>query len=235
MPSNTVGRDRIAVALDSATTSENLKLVRQLAGRAQWYKIGLRQFYRASEPILDAIRAADAKLFLDLKLHDIPQTVRGAAESLAKYSPELVTVHAFGGRAMIEAAVEGFADAGAMTRVLAVTVLTSLDADDLATMGSDIAVGPLTENLTAVARDAGAAGIVCSPLEVEQLRTIWADALFVTPGIRPPGSSADDQKRVSTPAAAVRCGAGLLVVGRPIRDAADPIVAFDAIADSPLI
>lgn len=234
MQSNTVGRDRIAVALDSETTSENLKLVRQLAGRAQWYKIGLRQFYRASEPILDAIRTAEAKLFLDLKLHDIPQTVRGAAESLAKYSPELVTVHALGGRAMIEAAVQGFAESGSLTRVLAVTVLTSLDAEDLLTLGSNIAVGPLTENLTAVARDAGAAGIVCSPLEVEQLKRVWNEALFVTPGIRPVGSSADDQKRVSTPASAIRCGAGLLVVGRPIRSAADPIAAFDAIADAPL-
>lgn len=234
MNQQTVGADRIVVALDAEITSDNLSLIRSLAGRARWYKVGLRQFYRASEPVLDAIRAAEANLFLDLKLHDIPQTVRGAAESLARYNPELVTVHAFGGRAMIEAAVDGFRAHGASTRILGVTVLTSLDDDDLRGFGNENDVTDVARRLTGVVRDAGAAGIVCSPLEVETLKKTWDDGLFVTPGVRPIGVGADDQKRVATPTDAIRCGAGLLVIGRPIRRADDPVAAFEAIANSPV-
>jgi orotidine-5'-phosphate decarboxylase len=234
MSENTVGAERIAVALDAETTIENLRLVRELSGSARWYKVGMRQFYRSSEPILDAIREADAKLFLDLKLHDIPQTVRGAAQSLSRYSPELVTIHASGGTRMIEAALDGFASEGVDTKVVAVTVLTSLDAADLRGFGDDVDVIQVVSRLAGVARDAGAAGIVCSPLEVEALRETWSDAFFVTPGIRPAGAEAHDQKRVATPSSAIHNGSKLLVVGRPIREADEPLKAFENIANAPL-
>lgn len=230
MSEDIVGADRIAVALDCETTSGNMSLIRQLSGHAQWFKVGMRQYYRSSEPIIDAIRQAGAKLFLDLKLHDIPQTVAGAAESLSSLSPELVTVHAGGGQAMIEAAVEGFARGSTETGVLGVTVLTSLDASDLEVFGGEADVAGMVERLSDMVRQAGGKGVVCSPHEVAKLSARWPAGEFVTPGIRPKSLVSDDQKRVSTPSQAIVDGSSLLVVGRPIRQADDPVAAFEQIA-----
>ena len=233
----TIGADRVIVALDCKTSEENLALITTLGARARWYKVGMRQYYAGGDAVMAAIRDAGAKVFLDLKLHDIPAMVEGAARSLRRWAPELATVHASGGPAMIAAAVEGFGDA---TDVLAVTVLTSLGIDDMSALwGTDAmrqeAMSSTVVRLGGVAIGAGAAGLVCAPFEAQHLRLKFgSDALLVTPGIRPSGVSTDDQKRVATPADAVRAGASYLVVGRPIHAAADPGAAFEAIRDTPL-
>lgn len=220
--------DRIAVALDLPDVDSNVQLVRQLTGRARWFKVGMRLFYSdGSGAVFDEIKAAGARLFLDLKLHDIPKTVGDAAASLARFRPELLTVHAAGGRAMVSAAVDA---AGAYDgSVIAVTVLTSLDASDLAAFGADSSVSDAVVRLGKTAIDAGAAGLVCSGWEAESLRVAFPEATLVTPGIRLPGGDAGDQKRVMTPARALAAGASLLVVGRPIHGAADRATAFDSV------
>jgi len=220
------GADRVIVALDRPTTDENLALIDALDGHARWFKVGMRQFYAGGEPVLERIEQAGAQLFLDLKLHDIPKTVEGAARSLARFSPALTTVHASGGAAMIRAAVEAFGSLGATTRVLAVTVLTSLDADDLAALGVAGTARDVARRWAAAAVDAGAHGLVCSGHEAAALRAAVPGALLVTPGIRLAGDAVGDQKRVMTPRRALEAGATHLVVGRPIHAADDPAAAF---------
>ena len=225
-------RHRIIVALDRPSEAENVALVRALSGRATWFKVGMRQYYAGAERTLAAIAESGAKLFLDLKLHDIPATVAGAAESLRAHQPDLVTVHAAGGSAMIRAAVDGFADD---TAVVAVTVLTSLSPEDASAVGWQASIGEVASQLAGLAIAAGASGVVCSAHEASSLRAAHAGAILVTPGVRLPGAGTDDQKRVMTPSAALRAGSSLLVVGRPIHQAADPVAAFDAVvADAAL-
>lgn len=222
-----VSAEHIIVALDRATPAENLGLIDALDGRAVWFKVGMRLFYAGGDRVIDAVRASGAKLFLDLKLHDIPATVRGAAESLSRYEAELLTVHASGGAAMVEAACEGV---GRQTRVLAVTALTSLDDVAVGAIGWAGTAGAVTDRLASLALAAGAHGLVCSGHEASHLRASFGpSALLVTPGIRPEGAAAGDQKRVMTPEAAVEAGSNYLVIGRPIHGAADPAVAFDGI------
>jgi orotidine-5'-phosphate decarboxylase len=168
-------------------------------------------------------------LFLDLKLHDIPNTVAGAVRSLAPLAPAILTVHAAGGHAMLAAAR---AAAPAETRVVAVTVLTSLDDADLADCGVPDGTAVQAARLANVVRNAGLDGIVCSPHEVATVKAVWNDGLFVVPGVRPSGSDVGDQKRVMTPSEALAGGAGVLVIGRPITSAADPAAAAMAIAAS---
>jgi orotidine-5'-phosphate decarboxylase len=171
--------------------------------------------------------AREREVFLDLKLHDIPATVRRAAEAAASHGARWLTVHAGGGRAMIEAAVRG---AGAGCAILAVTVLTSLEQTDLAADGHSEALADLVVRRAKLAVDAGAAGIVTSPREAASVRAaIGSEPFIVTPGVRPAGSAHGDQKRVDTPRAAIAAGASAVVVGRPIRDAADPQAALHAI------
>lgn len=226
-----VGAERVCVALDRASADENIAVVRALAGRAAWFKVGLRQYYaEGAAEVLAAIRDAGAKLFLDLKLHDIPKTVGDAAGSLRPVAPDLLTVHASGGSDMVRAAVDALAPVGA--GILAVTVLTSLDGADLSGMWgiSDPDVPAIVERLGRTAVHGGAAGLVCSALEAAPLRAALGEGpLLVTPGIRPAGAAVGDQKRVMTPARAIDAGASLLVVGRPIHGATDPAAAFDAI------
>ncbi len=224
--------DRIIVALDRPSLEENLELVRLLEGRSAWYKVGMRQFYAGAEPLFAAIQAQGASLFLDLKLHDIPATVEGAAASLARLKPALATVHAGGGREMIAAAARGFRDAGSSdTRILAVTVLTSLDRSDLAELKM-VPPGELVALLGRVAMGAGADGLVSSPHEVSALREAFPEALLVTPGVRLVSGPTHDQKRVATPAAALAAGADYLVVGRAIHHSEDPVAAFDRIVQA---
>jgi orotidine-5'-phosphate decarboxylase len=224
------GAERVIVALDAGSTDANVGVVRALAGVARWYKVGMAEFYTAGARLLEEIAEAGGQAFLDLKLHDIPQTVREAARALAPLRPALATVHASGGQAMVKAAVEAFAEAGAETIVLGVTVLTSLDDRDLDAIGLRDGASASVARLAGVAMAGGARGLVCSAHEVAALRGAYPDAVLVTPGIRPAGASVGDQRRVATPAAAIRGGASLLVVGRPIWAAADVRTAFEAIA-----
>ncbi|MCB9520652.1 MAG: orotidine-5'-phosphate decarboxylase [Myxococcales bacterium] len=221
-----VGAGRVIVALDCPDTAQNLALVAALRGRATWFKVGLREYYASGDVLVRAVRDAGAKLFLDLKVHDIPETVRGAVASLAPLAPDLLTVHAQGGAAMVAAARDA---APASTRVVAVTVLTSLSDADLDAMGYRGTAAQIAATLGAAALAAGADGLVSSPHEVAALRERHPAAVLVTPGIRPRGAGVDDQQRVATAGWAIRNGASLLVVGRPIWRAPDPLAAFDAI------
>ena len=180
---------------------------------------------------LDPLRQRKARVFLDLKLHDIPQTVAHAVRSAGAHGVDLITVHAMGGRAMMEAAAGAAAEFGASRpRLVAVTTLTSLDAGDLAELGIHRELGDQALALTRLALDAGIDGVVTSVQEAAALRrTFGPGPLLVTPGIRMPGADCGDQKRTATPAAAVRAGSSFLVVGRPILGAPDPAAAARAI------
>jgi len=219
--------DRLIVALDTDKPGA-LELASQLSGTAQWVKVGMTLFYEAGPPIVGDLIGLGFDVFLDLKLHDIPHQVRGAARSVARLGVQMLTVHAGGGEAMIAAAVqgaaEGAADAGvAAPAVVAVTVLTSLDDDTLTSIGVGRAASEQVPLLAALAARAGAAGVVCSPNEARAMRQLLGpDALVVTPGVRPAWAAAGDQARVATPRDAFAAGASHLVVGRPITEAADP-------------
>ena len=204
-------------------------MARCLTGAVDAFKVGLTLFAAHGPEALFEV-GQHGRVFCDLKLHDIPTQVRGAARSLASKGVWLTTVHASGGRAMMAAAVEGAGAAGSGTLVAAVTVLTSLDATELGALG--VAADPLAQvlRLASLAVDAGARALVCSPQEVAAVRAeVGPDVLLVTPGIRPLGGDAGDQSRVATPAAAVAAGADYLVVGRPITAAPDPRAAAEAI------
>lgn len=226
-------QDRIMVALDRPTTEENLAIVHALADQARIFKVGMRQYYAGAEEVIAAVRASGAALFLDLKLHDIPATVAGAVRSLASIRPDFLTIHASGGAAMIRAAVEALAEVHPSGKILAVTVLTSMTSSDLHAFGSDAQeVLPTVLRLAQQAVQAGAHGVVASPLEAASLRPILGDKKIVTPGVRPQDASHDDQKRVMTPQQALDAGADYLVIGRPIHAAADPRASFERIVGS---
>jgi orotidine-5'-phosphate decarboxylase len=211
-------RDRLICALDHPTAATALGQVEDLGDVVSRYKVGLELYVAEGKSLVEALHFEGKRLFLDLKLHDIPETVRRAAEVVSAMGVELMTVHAAGGRKMLEAAVKG---AGA-TKVLAVTVLTSLDIIDVRADGNlGDSLPELVLRRATLARDAGCAGVIASPLEAAVIRqALGSDFLVVTPGIRL-DEGGDDQKRVATPAAARAAGADAIVVGRPIRDAAD--------------
>lgn len=229
--------DRILVALDTADPARGRALARALSGRVGGFKVGLEAFVAMGAPFVGEIGALGFPVFLDLKLHDIPNTVAGAARAASRLGVTYLTVHALGGPAMIAAAVEaaaGAAPAGSPAPVvLAVTILTSHDDASLARLGIAGPAADAVARLADVAREAGAGGIVCSPLEVAAARRSWPEGVLVVPGIRPAtptAGSGDDQARTATPGAAVRAGADRIVVGRPITAAADPAAAADALA-----
>ena len=210
----------LIVALDTADRNRLLALAEAVAGSAGLLKVGLQAFTALGPDIVSAV-AAHRPVFLDLKLHDIPNTVAGAAAAAADLGATMLTVHASGGPQMIAAA----AKAAPETTILAVTVLTSLDDAELAAVGQPGAAEQVPR-LAAMAVAAGAGGIVCSPAEVAAVRAaVGPEPAVVVPGIRPAGSSLDDQARVATPAAAMAAGASHIVVGRPITGAADPAAA----------
>ena len=214
----------LIVALDTADHAHLLELARQVTPHAGLLKVGLQAF-TALGPTAVADVAALRPVFLDLKLHDIPNTVAGAAAAAADAGAAMLTVHAAGGAAMIAAAAKAAPD----VTILAVTVLTSLDDEELAAVGQPPAAEQVPR-LAALAVAAGAGGIVCSPAEVEAVRAaVGPDVAVVVPGIRPAGSAPDDQARVATPAAAMAAGASSIVVGRPITAAADPPAAAAAV------
>ena len=217
----------IFVAIDTPSMERARSLAEQVRGAAGGVKLGL-EFFSANGPDgVASIAALGLPVFLDVKLHDIPNTVAKAVEALAPLKPTVLTVHAAGGRAMLEAAK---AAASPQTRIVAVTVLTSLDGDDLRSIGIDSEPREQVERLAALARSAGLDGIVCSGAEVAAAKTAWPDGFFVGPGVRLPGGDVSDQKRVVTPRQALDDGASILVVGRPITGAEDPAAALSDIA-----
>jgi orotidine-5'-phosphate decarboxylase len=220
----------IAVALDAPDLETAARWASLVTPHVSTVKIGLELYLRYGPQAVASVRGASGvDIFLDLKLHDIPATVSGAAKAVARLRPALLTVHAAAGPAAIRAAAEAAPD----TKVVAVTVLTSLGEADLGMIGLAGPVSEAARRLAAVAVDAGARGLVCSPQEVVALRAeVGDDIQLITPGVRPAGSDLHDQARVATPEEALRAGADLLVIGRPITGAADPGAAASAIAAS---
>jgi orotidine-5'-phosphate decarboxylase len=222
--------ERICVALDFPSWREAEPFARTVAPGVGLLKVGLELFAAEGPQAVRAAASLGRPVFLDLKLHDIPNTVEGAARSAAASGASLLTVHASGGPAMVAAAVKG---AGGRLRVLAVTVLTSLDAAALRAIGLEGPAEAAVVRLARLAVDAGAGGLVCSPHEVRAVRAaVGPGPLLVVPGVRPAGAAKGDQARVATPAEAVAAGADVIVVGRPLRDAADPVAAARDIAAS---
>jgi orotidine-5'-phosphate decarboxylase len=223
-------RAPIAVALDSSDVETAARWAHAVAPHVQALKVGLELFCRQGPDVLKTVRGGSGvDLFLDLKLHDIPNTVRSAAAAVARLKPRYLTVHAAGGSAMIRAAVE----AAPEVRIAAVTVLTSLDAAVLEEVGLTGPPLDAVRRLATLAVKAGARAVVCSPHEVAALRAeIGPDVDLITPGVRPAGAATQDQVRVATPQQALADGATLLVIGRPITGAADPGAAAAALAAS---
>lgn len=228
--------NRIIVALD-CSPDEAVVLGEKLAGHARWVKIGMTLYYAVGPSIVNTMHKLGYKVFLDLKLHDIPHQVHGASYSIAQAGADLFTVHASGGEFMLESAMKG-AHKGAIDTpcitqppaVCAITVLTSMDEDQLHSIGVDDNPAGQVTRLAELAHNAGLDGIVCSPQEAKQMRELLGpDAIIITPGVRPQGFAFGDQSRVAAPAQAFDAGASHLVIGRPITRATDPVQAFDEI------
>jgi orotidine-5'-phosphate decarboxylase len=222
-------KDRLYVALDVPTLDAARPYLEALSGEVGGFKVGLELFIAEGHAAVEAVRETGADCFLDLKLHDIPATVARAAARAAALGVRHLTVHsACGAEALSEAAK---AVQGSGTSLLAVTVLTSLGAGDLQALGLRESVVQQVGRRASIAMDAGIPGLVCSAAECSMLRRDHPEAVLVVPGIRPAGTAVGDQKRVATPQEALRAGADHLVVGRPIRDAADPAAAARAIVE----
>jgi len=218
----------IAVALDAPDLETAARWAGLVTPHVSTVKVGLELYLRYGPGIVASIRGASGvRIFLDLKLHDIPATVAGAARAVARLRPDVLTVHAAAGPEVIRSAVEAAPD----TTIAAVTVLTSLTPADLERMGIAGPLPDLVRRLAVLAVGAGARGLVCSPREVAAVRAeVGPGVTLITPGVRPAGAAADDQARTATPEEALRAGADLLVIGRPITGAADPGAAAAAIA-----
>ena len=230
--------ERTFVALDTGDIHRARALARVLAGHVGGFKIGLTAFVACGPSLVEEMRSLGHLVFLDLKFHDIPNTVAGASAEAARSGAAFFTVHALGGHAMIARAVEASRAAvppgSDPPVVLAVTILTSHDDDSLRRVGIDGPCAGAVSRLAMLAREAGAGGVVCSPLEVAAARRAFPEGVLVVPGIRPEAQgprTPDDQARVAGPAAAVLAGADRIVVGRPITEAKDPAAAAAAIAD----
>jgi orotidine-5'-phosphate decarboxylase len=223
---------RIAFALDFASVREARAAAAEVAPAIGMLKVGLELFVHAGPPVVALGRELELPVFLDLKLHDIPETVERSVAQASALGARVVTVHASGGRTMLRRAVERAEAEGGSLAVCAVTVLTSLDASDLGDIGISSPPRAAAEKLARMAYEEGVRWFVCSPAEVAALREAFPDATLVTPGIRPASSTTGDQKRIATPEQAAADGADWLVVGRPIRDASDRLAAARAIAKS---
>ncbi|HEX3987272.1 MAG TPA: orotidine-5'-phosphate decarboxylase [Acidobacteriaceae bacterium] len=220
---------RLIVALDFPSAEPALALSDRLHGQVQWLKIGLELYCAEGPNLVRELRGRGFSVFLDLKLHDIPNTVAAAVRSAASTGAELLTVHAAGGPAMLRAAADAAAALPQPPQLLAVTVLTSMDSAQLGAVGIAGAPADQVRRLAALAADSGITGLVASAEEVATLRSVYPEATLVIPGIRPAGAPIGDQKRVATPAAALAAGASSLVIGRPITQAADPVEVTRAI------
>jgi orotidine-5'-phosphate decarboxylase len=224
--------ERVCIALDFPKRADALAMAKRLAGRVGWMKVGLEAFVAEGPSLVAEVAAASrAKVFLDLKFHDIPATVAGAVASAARTGAAMVNVHASGGRAMLAAAREA-ADRVGLERLIAVTLLTSLDARALADL--PIAGHPegIARRLAVLAKTCGLDGVVCSATDLPAIRDACGSDFFtVVPGIRPAGADVGDQKRVATPASALAAGADVLVIGRPVTAAPDPEAALTGILE----
>jgi orotidine-5'-phosphate decarboxylase len=217
---------RIYLAIDTTDLDHARALATRVKTHIGGLKLGLEFFCANGHHGVHEMAKIGLPLFLDLKLHDIPNTVAKAVQALRPLEPAVLTVHASGGRAMLEDAKAAASD---HTRVVAVTVLTSLDTDDLTAIGIDGDPEAQVGRLGGLAREAGLDGIVCSGHEVKAAHKAWRDGFFVVPGVRPAGANVADQKRIVTPAQAISDGASILVIGRPISKAEDPVAAVRAI------
>jgi len=221
---------RLIVALDYPSAAPALALADQLRDQCCWFKVGLELYLAEGNAVVRELRHRGYSIFLDLKLHDIPNTVAGAVRSVATIGAELLTIHAAGGPAMLHAAAEAAALAHG-PQLLAVTVLTSMDEEQLAAIGIHHSPASQVMHLAETASATGINGFVTSAEEVSALRRRFPNATLVVPGIRPAGAQTADQKRIATPAAALAAGADFLVVGRPITQAPDPAAATHAILE----
>jgi orotidine-5'-phosphate decarboxylase len=223
-------RQRLIVALDVPDARAASLLVDRLDDTCAWFKVGLELFLAAGPAVLEPILRRGYSVFLDLKLHDIPNTVAGAVRSAAGLGAKLLTVHAGGGPSMLAAAQDAVSAFTNGPQLLAVTVLTSMDEMQLKAVGVSHSPAAQVEFLARMGMDCGIRGFVCSPQEVGALRSLTGpEGTLVIPGIRPAGGAIGDQKRIATPADALRSGASYLVVGRPITQASDPAEAAEAI------
>ena len=221
----------IIVALDVPSVSSLISSVARLPPQIVWYKVGLELFCAEGPEVIKPLKFEQKRVFLDLKLHDIPRTVERSVCSVARHGVDLLTLHASGGRAMLSAAVNAAKSEGnGHMKLLAVTVLTSLDQQDLQEAGIQRSPRDQALKLAEMAYACGVDGVVCSLHEASAIRaSLGSDALIVTPGIRLPDQSVGDQKRVGTPKDAMMAGASHLVIGRPIMEASDPAVVYAAI------
>lgn len=225
-----LARDRLIVALDVPRADAAIELVNQLEATCHWFKVGLELFVSAGPAVLEPLVARGHSIFLDLKLHDIPNTVAGAVRSAASLGVRMLTLHALGGPAMLSAARNAAGGCENPPELLAVTVLTSMDQAQMNAVGLEREPAEQVEMLARMGIESGIRGFVCSPNEVSALRGLTGpDGVLVIPGIRPAGAEIGDQKRIATPAEALRRGASYLVVGRPITQAPQPAEAAEAI------
>jgi orotidine-5'-phosphate decarboxylase len=223
-------RKRLIVALDVPDAASATALVARLDGSCKWFKVGLELFVAAGPSVLKPLLKRGHSIFLDLKFNDIPNTVAGAVRSAANLGAAMITVHASGGPTMLAAAQDAISGLTNPPQLLAVTVLTSMDAEQISEVGIDCSPAEQVERLTHMGFSAGIRGFVCSPQEVASVRAITGpEGILVIPGIRPSSAGLDDQKRVATPAEALRMGASYLVVGRPITQAPEPGEAAESI------
>jgi len=228
----TEARQRLIVALDVPDAASAVALVDSLESTCQWFKVGLELFVAAGPAVLEPLLKRDCSIFLDLKLHDIPNTVAGAVRSAASLGVSMLTLHAFGGPAMLAAAQTALEGVTRAPQLLAVTVLTSMDQPQVQAIGLNRAPDEQVELLARMGMASGMNGFVCSPKEVAALRKLTGpEGVLVIPGIRPAGASVGDQKRIATPADALRQGASYLVVGRPITQAKNRAAAAQAILE----
>ena len=231
-------KNPIIAALDVPNAEEALKLAEAIAPAVGAFKIGKELFVSAGPDIVKRVRDTGAAVFLDLKFHDIPNTVAKAVASAVRLDVQMLTVHTCGGSTMLERALEGANEAATETGnaaplILGVTVLTSMDENDLNEVGVPRQPGDQVTHLAQLATKAGLKGLVCSPMEIAPLREVLPSEMqLVTPGIRPTGSDTGDQKRVMTPADAIGAGANWLVIGRPIYGADNPRAAAEGISES---
>ena len=222
--------EKLCIALDFSTRDEILSAARHFAPRVGWLKVGLEAFVAEGPRVVSEVAETGARVFLDLKLHDIPTTVARAVTAAVRSGASMVNVHAFGGRAMLVAARESASAAGPTVRLIAVTLLTSLDSRSLADLPVSGHPEGIVRRLATLARECGLDGVVCSPHDVREIKTAGGPAFVaVVPGIRPAGADPGDQKRAATPGEALREGADLLVVGRPVTAAPDPDAALESL------
>jgi orotidine-5'-phosphate decarboxylase len=222
-----VNSDQIILALDVDSADEALGWAKRFRGKVGAFKVGLQLFLRAGEEVLTGLQRLEVPIFLDLKFHDIPKTVGQAVRAVAIWKPLFLTIHASGGKDMMEAAVSF---APRETRVLGVTLLTSLSEKAVRALGWEAGVEATVEQLSGLAKQSGLAGVVCSPHEAKKTRSSWgAKAEIVTPGVRLPGAQADDQARSKSPSEAIADGASRIVIGRPILNSSDPEAVLESI------